>query len=157
GDYAAIAQRFVAANANPTAPSARTNNRAEFELFEAKGEGFAIAASLSINQAGQVTVEGTGGYRVDIAAQRASDGEDCAVELSEQHWRDRPTVIPAVIHDHTSFAPLRRVVASKLPQPAPAHVIKMNVADLALTLFIDILTVFTHPVGVSNTRVLGDG
>src|SRR5437879_2890461 len=88
-DHAAVAKRFVSANADPATPGARADDRAELELFEPEGKGLAIAAALPINQRGQVTVESVGRNRIDIAIAGARDGEHFAIEMGKDHLGDK--------------------------------------------------------------------
>src|SRR5206468_1652983 len=86
-----------------------------------------------------------------------TDGQNLAVEMGENHWSDEAAMIPAVVHDQAALAPLRGIITGELAQAPRAHVVEVNVAQLAVTFFVHVLTVLADPIGIANTRILGDG
>ena len=132
-DHATVAQRLVAADADPAAPGARADDRAELELLETEGEGLAIAAALAVDQCREVTAEGVRRGRVHVAVAGAADGQDLPVQVRQDHRRDESAMIPAIVDDE------RRACAIATGNRArtdagrePIHVVQVNVADVPL-------------------------
>src|ERR1043166_8782642 len=156
GDHATVAQRFVAANADPAAPGARADDRSQLELFEPQGEGLTIAAALPVDQRGHVATERPRRHSVHIAVTSTADSQNLPDEMGEDHRCNKAAMIPAVVHDQAAFAALRRIIAGELAQAARAHVVEVNVSDLAITLLINVFPVFADPVGIADAGVLSD-
>src|SRR5208283_1880697 len=146
-DHTAVPQRFIAANAYPTAPGPCADDGPELELLETQGQGFAIAAALAVDQRRQVTTEGVGGHGIHVAVARAANRQDLPVQVRQDHGGDGTPMIPAIVNNQAMSAPLGGIIPGEFPQAAITHVIKVNVANGSLALLIHILSGFTHPVG----------
>src|SRR2546426_12000387 len=124
--HAAAPKRFVAPDTDPTAPSARADHRSKLELFETERERLAITAALPVDQRRHVAVEGMGRDGIHVTVARPSNSEDFAIEMGEDHWGHKATMVPTVVHDQAPLAPLRRIIACELAQAASAHIIEVN-------------------------------
>ena len=58
-DHATVAEWLVTANTDPAAPGARADDGAKLELFESQREGFAIAATLPVDEGRHMAAEST--------------------------------------------------------------------------------------------------
>ena len=76
--------------------------------------------------------------------------------LIDPERRHEAAVVPSVVDDQARLLPLRGEVPGELPEPHPAHVIEVEIADLPPAHLVHVGAVLADPGGIADDGVAPD-